>query len=75
MARTSEYLSQTGKLLNKFVTQDSKFKCPLHELIDFSNLLYREVDELSSIFQIWDTNFKYDIQKYRLYYIILETID
>jgi len=74
MARTSEYISKTAKLLNKVVTQDSKFKCPLHEMVDLSNLLYKEIDELSNIFAMWDNNFKFDIQKYRLLIIKPEMI-
>lgn len=65
MARTSAYISKIAKLLNRFVTQDTKFKCPLHELVDLSNLLYKEIDELSDIFSLWDSSINYDIQKYR----------
>ena len=74
MARTSEYISKTAKMLNRLVTQDSKLKGPLHEIVDLSNLLYKEIDELSNIFAIWDNNFQFDIQKYRLLIIKAEMI-
>ena len=75
MARTSEYISIIAKLLNKFVTQDIKYKCPLHEIVDLRNLLYKEIDEISNILSMWDNNFKFDIQKYRFFTTNTEKIE
>ena len=65
MGRTSDYISKASKLINKFVTGDEKFKCPLHEIVDLSNLMYKELDDISNVLYLWDNSFKYDIQKYR----------
>jgi dynein assembly factor 3, axonemal len=64
-SRTADYLNNVYKNLINFVSGDKKYKGPLRNLIDLSQLTYKERDELVEIFSSYDLKIKYDIEKYR----------
>ena len=64
-SRTNEYLVNIIKKLTKFVCGDKNYKGPLSELIDLSNLSYKEKDEICEIFKSYDNKYNFDIDKYR----------
>jgi len=64
-SRTADYLNNVYKILINFVTGDKKYKGPLKDLINLSQLTYKERDEMVEIFNSYDLKIKYDIEKYR----------
>jgi 5'-deoxynucleotidase YfbR-like HD superfamily hydrolase len=64
-SRTNEYLNSIIRKLVKFVCGDKNYRGPLAELIDLSNLTFKEKDELCDILQSYDKKFDFCIEKYR----------
>jgi dynein assembly factor 3 len=64
-ARTVLYLEKVYKNLIKFITNDDKYSGPLKKILDFSQLTFKERDELSDIFENYSSKLPFDIEKYR----------
>jgi dynein assembly factor 3 len=64
-ARTALYLEKVYKDLIKFITNDDKYTGSLKKILDYSQLTFKERDDLSEIFQNYSSKLSFDIEKYR----------
>lgn len=63
--RTQAYLDEVTKELIQLITEDSKCKSVLTELIDFSNLKFKDRDEIEDVFSSYLSAHKFEMTSLR----------